>query len=325
MSMAKAEAAGRNSIRINGPIYSYDNAAENFQRAVEAGVAEGRDFDLIINSPGGDPIETSAMVDVMISTNATFNAYIYGIAASSASFIAATCDKVFIGKNSRYMIHEANSGAIGGANDMRAVAEILDTLNVQMRDAYAAKTGKSPEDVAVLMAEEKWYLGKEAVEAGFADELIDAEFEACVDEEIVRTFAHAPNDVVEAAQAQAEVDAEEDDAGAGDQAQDDEARQAPAPVQENADLSDEDKARIRAACAAFDAEDRAEGFIEAKADFSEVKKQLWNAQAQTDDKTETDTTVPDPEPVVPQVSAASQLNKVRANALKAVRGNPKRN
>lgn len=336
-SAARAEAGNRHSVRISGPIYSFDGVAEAFQEAVSAVDGEGVEFDLFINSAGGDPIEAAAIVDTMGAAKGRFTAHVYGLAASSASFIAAAADRVVIGKNSRFMIHNASSGAIGGADDLRAVAEILDSLNAQMRDIYASRSGKSPEEVAGLMDDETWYLGQAAVDAGFANEVIDAEFDASADEEIVRTFQHAPNEVIEAAQAQAAGDAGDtdssDDAASGDDTASDDAGD-PDPASGDAgddaastsadtapaELSADEQARIRAACAAFNMDDRADGFIEAKADFGEVKRQLWNARAEADRAIETDATnAPVAQSEAP-VSQRAKLHRVGAQALRAMQG-----
>lgn len=56
---------------------------------------------------------------------------------------------------------------------MRHYAELLDKIEGTLISAYTKKTGKSPEELAVMLAEETWLNGKECVEQGFADQLVE--------------------------------------------------------------------------------------------------------------------------------------------------------
>lgn len=71
------------------------------------------------------------------------------------------------------MIHNAWTYTGGGAEDLRKTADELERLNGQIADIYAARTGKEKDEIAAMMSAETWMSGKEAKEAGFADELIE--------------------------------------------------------------------------------------------------------------------------------------------------------
>ncbi|EBP9847149.1 peptidase, partial [Salmonella enterica] len=58
------------------------------------------------------------------------------------------------------------------ANDIRGYADLLDKLEKTLIPAYAAKTGKSAEELSAMLEAETWMNGKECVEQGFADELL---------------------------------------------------------------------------------------------------------------------------------------------------------
>ena len=72
------------------------------------------------------------------------------------------------------MIHDPSGLAVGGAEDMRDYADLLDKMEAGIRAAYVGKTGLSEEVIDELMAKETWLTGTEAKELGFVDEVTDA-------------------------------------------------------------------------------------------------------------------------------------------------------
>jgi len=67
------------------------------------------------------------------------------------------------------MIHEPFMIALGRKSDMERAASILEGVSRTFARAYAAKTGKSPEEMRQLMADETYLFGQDIVDAGFAD------------------------------------------------------------------------------------------------------------------------------------------------------------
>jgi len=63
--------------------------------------------------------------------------------------------------------------AAGNAQQMREAADVLDKFAQAMAPTYAAKTGKSADDMLALLTDGKdhWYTAAEAKDAGFADEI----------------------------------------------------------------------------------------------------------------------------------------------------------
>ncbi len=53
------------------------------------------------------------------------------------------------------------------------MANLLENTSSSLADVYVARTGNSLKDVRDWMADEKWFLGKEAVDAGFADNVVE--------------------------------------------------------------------------------------------------------------------------------------------------------
>jgi len=126
---------------------------------------------LHINSPGGEVFEGIAVMNLLRDHRAKVTAVVDGLAASAASFIAASADETVMGRNAEMMIHDAWGLAIGNAADMRDLADRLDHLSNNVASVYAAKAGGSTDEWRSAMIAETWYSAEEAVTAGLADRM----------------------------------------------------------------------------------------------------------------------------------------------------------
>ena len=99
-----------------------------------------------------------------------------GLAASIASIIAMAGDTIRMGTGSMMMIHSPWTIALGNAEEMRKVADVLEKHEDALLDIYAKRSGADREEVKKMLAEETWMTGSEAMEHGFCDEC-DAEHE----------------------------------------------------------------------------------------------------------------------------------------------------
>lgn len=131
-----------------------------------------KEIDLYLNSDGGVVTDARAMYNSLVKHEAKVTVHIEGVAASAASFLAMAGDKITIAEGAFFMIHNARGIVMGEAKDMRARADLLETLNRTIVDTYAARTGLKRTDLAKWMDAETWYTGAEAVEKGFATDMI---------------------------------------------------------------------------------------------------------------------------------------------------------
>lgn len=129
---------------------------------------------LRINSPGGDVFDGIAIYQALLSHPATVDVQIDGLAASAASYVAQAGDTVSIGASAMMMIHDAWGFAVGDARDMRSLADLLDKISTAIADVYATRAGGSVDAWRTAMLAETWYTGREAVDAGLADTVLDA-------------------------------------------------------------------------------------------------------------------------------------------------------
>ena len=152
-------------------------------------------INLHINSPGGDVFDGIAIQNSIKHHKANVTVYIDGLAASIASIIALAGDEIHIADNAYVMIHNPTSFIYGEAKDMLKEAEILVKISDGLAGDYARKMGISVEEARALMDDETWYMGQEAVDAGFASATF-AGTKAAAAFDVRRFSAHAPADVV---------------------------------------------------------------------------------------------------------------------------------
>ena len=155
-----------------------DKSAADFDKAVKEVREKGaKKLLLRINSPGGVCTESIAMRAIL--GNAGFeeiNIRIEGMCASAATDIATLPGAhVAICEGSEYMIHNPWCMALGNANELEHTIERLRNIEQVSRGFYAKKSGQSEERIKEWMDAETWFTAEQAVEYGFADELLEAE------------------------------------------------------------------------------------------------------------------------------------------------------
>jgi ATP-dependent Clp protease protease subunit len=73
------------------------------------------------------------------------------------------------------MIHEAWTIALGNKGDFLSTAALLEKIDASIVETYQAKAGGETEAWAAAMAAETWYTPAEAVAAGLADRVAEAQ------------------------------------------------------------------------------------------------------------------------------------------------------
>ncbi|NAZ38213.1 MULTISPECIES: head maturation protease, ClpP-related [Rhodobacterales] len=207
----------RAEVAIYDEIGAFGVSAKGFLAELGA-LPEGTPVDLRLNSPGGSVFDAVAIHNALRRHAGTVTVWIDGIAASAASYVAMAGDEIVMPENTFLMIHDPSGLVMGTAEDMRAMAEALDKVKGSLVSGYAGKSGRTPEEVAALMAAETWFDAADAVAQGFADRIADpvriaARFDT-------GRFRNAPPVLAEQAEAEPEPGDENDgaDTGATDEA-----------------------------------------------------------------------------------------------------------
>lgn len=163
---------GRAEVLLYDEIGGWGISARQFATDLKA-LGDVGQIDLRIHSPGGDVFEGMAIYNFLRNHPANVDVYIDGLAASMGSVIAMAGNTIYIPENAMMMVHKPWGMQGGDADAMRRYAELLDKVESSLVMAYVAKTGKSEDEIKDLLKEETWMTGREAVEAGFADQLTE--------------------------------------------------------------------------------------------------------------------------------------------------------
>lgn len=169
-------------IRVYGEICKWaweefgETSAVTFTKELSS-LKNVKKINLRVNSPGGDVYEALAIYNELKrfsnENEIEVVAYIDGLAASAASFLILAAKKVIMGIGTTVMIHNPSVflGRIG-SDEMRKTADYLDKVRDNILDIYMTKCKLTREEVLNYMNAEKWFNANEAVEVGFADEII---------------------------------------------------------------------------------------------------------------------------------------------------------
>lgn len=193
--------AGRNTLYIYGTIgedywSSYDeNRAKDIAQTLDD--LSPAPLDIHIDSSGGDVYEGFAIASAIQRYEGETCAYIDGMAASAASYIALMADRVVMNSYAFFMIHNAWSLTIGNRDELRETADRLEQIDEAIASIIEARTFMSLEEVKDAMTAETWYSGEEALAVGMCDEVIETEerIAACIDKRIANRFKNTPKNV----------------------------------------------------------------------------------------------------------------------------------
>ena len=170
------------TIQMNGEVIPSDYADvydylgyENINpKAIKQALneANGSDVELEINSPGGYVDAGSEIYTALKEYQGQVIAKITGRACSAASWIALAADRVEMSPTAQMMIHRASTSSIGNSDDLASDLNALNSLDKSFVDLYSQRTGLDAQEVYRLMCNTTWMNAKEAVDKGFADEIM---------------------------------------------------------------------------------------------------------------------------------------------------------
>ena len=130
-----------------------------------------------LNSCGGDLYTGIAIHNALKALSGEVNVVVEGIAASAASVIMCAGDTVTVYPGSLVMIHGVSVYLWDSLNiqDMKQLMKGMDASERAVAEIYNAKTGIAVDTLRGMMTKETWFTGREALEKGFADNLLEDE------------------------------------------------------------------------------------------------------------------------------------------------------
>ena len=131
-----------------------------------------------MNSYGGDAVVADVIHNRLRELSRggmKITCIVDGVAMSGGSLIMCAADTVEVNPSSLIMIHNAWSYFFGGYNsaDLLEAAAQLDAYDKAQAAIYERKTGLPRDEILGMMAETTYMTGREAVDKGFADKLVD--------------------------------------------------------------------------------------------------------------------------------------------------------
>ena len=172
---------------------------ENRAKAFSQTLAElsPKPLDLRIDSTGGDVYEGFAIASAIQRYEGDTHAYVDGVAASAASYIALMADRVTMNDYAMIMIHNAWTLAVGNRDELRDLADRLEAIDETIAGIISARSALDLAEVMDAMSAETWYAGEEAMEAGMCDEVIATEqrMAASLDKSVAQHFRNIPEGV----------------------------------------------------------------------------------------------------------------------------------
>lgn len=130
-----------------------------------------------INSPGGEVFAGVAIYNRMREFKGTVYTVVDGLAASAASIIAQGASKGSrrVCRGSLTMIHGASSFMFGyyNSHEMESAINQVDAVDKSISEIYCKVTGLEQQKIKSMMDKTTWMSAQEAVDNGFADEILD--------------------------------------------------------------------------------------------------------------------------------------------------------
>lgn len=178
-------------INLKGPLISnnsqevydyYGMEAVSAKSIVEQLPEDNSDIVLEVNSNGGLVTVGSEIYTALRNYKGKVTAEITGMAASAASVAVMGADKVVMSPTAQMMVHKALFNWVSGnSDDLDKASNALKSSDKAIVNAYVAKTGLSEDEIMDLMRNETFMSAQDAVEKGFADEVMSFEAVASID------------------------------------------------------------------------------------------------------------------------------------------------
>lgn len=140
-----------------------------------------KNLNIYVNSGGGSVFAGVSIYNMLKRNSAYKTVYVDGLAASIASVIALSGDKVIIPATAQFMIHSPWTIALGNAKDFRKTADDLDKIETSIINVYKEnlRDGIDINTIIDMVHAETWLNGEEASKYFNVEVSDDIEAVAC--------------------------------------------------------------------------------------------------------------------------------------------------
>lgn len=123
---------------------------------------QAAEIELHINSFGGRVDQALAMLAAIERHTGRVVAYVDGVAASCASWLALAADEIHIAKNAEIFIHCASTYIWGNAEELEKEAVVLRSYDERIINLYKSKAKDPAIDFSAMMSKETTLTADEA-------------------------------------------------------------------------------------------------------------------------------------------------------------------
>lgn len=143
-------------------------------RSAISGLAPDEELVLEVNSVGGMVDAGSEIYSILESCKNPTRAIIQSMAASAASYMIQSCDRIEITTPAQMMIHLAACGDRGNKHCHEHTAHMLDAVDRSILDTYCRKCGDKAtrEQLNALMEAETYLTAQDALALGLVDAIV---------------------------------------------------------------------------------------------------------------------------------------------------------
>ena len=127
---------------------------------------------LRINSYGGSLFAGLATVDVIRNLKSEVHSYIEGAAASAATIISVACNKRFIGKYSKMLIHQLSANSYGKYNELEDDMVNNKHLMSTIKEIYKEYTKVPMKKLDEILKHDLWFDSKTSLKLGLVDGIV---------------------------------------------------------------------------------------------------------------------------------------------------------
>lgn len=137
----------------------------------------GEELLLEINSIGGSVFGGNEIYALLEGCSNPTRAVIQSMAASAASYMIMSCDRIEIHLPAQLMIHRASTVAWGNSEDLQQAQQMLDVTDASILDTYCRRCGDraSREELEVMMENETYIGSTDALRYGLVDSIVGGE------------------------------------------------------------------------------------------------------------------------------------------------------
>ena len=129
-------------------------------------------INLRINSYGGSLFAGLATVDVIRNLKSEVHSYIEGAAASAATIISVACNKRFIGKYSKMLIHQLSASSYGKYTELEDDMINNKHLMTTIKEIYKSYTRMPMKKLDEILKHDLWFDSQTSLELGLVDSIV---------------------------------------------------------------------------------------------------------------------------------------------------------